>query len=173
MAEIIQKGGRRIPRIDLTPMVDLGFLLITFFVFTAKLSEPLGLEVNMPAEGKGTVVAHHTAFTLLLGNHHKVVCLSGEKAMQEAWNEAEVTDFTPNGLRAALIRHRNEMNALIASGAKGTHTKDEPFVLIKAGDPSQYEDLINALDELQINSIKQYALMDITPEEERIVQQKT
>lgn len=173
MAEIIQKGGRRIPRIDLTPMVDLGFLLITFFVFTAKLSEPLGLEVNMPAEGKGTVVAHHTAFTLLLGNHHKVVCLSGEKAMQEAWNEAEVTDFTPNGLRAALIRHRNVMNAVIATGAKGTHTKDEPFVLIKAGDPSQYEDLINALDELQINGIKQYALMDITPEEERIVQQKT
>lgn len=173
MAEIILKGGKPAPRIDLTPMVDLGFLLITFFVFTSKLSEPMGLVVNMPADGQGTVVADHTAFTLLLGNNHKVVCLSGEKAMKESWNEAEVTDLSPHGLRLALIKHRENMQKIIASGAKGTQSTDKPFVLIKAGNPSRYEDLVNALDELQINGIEQYALMDITPEEELVVQQKT
>lgn len=173
MAEIIFKGGKTSPRIDLTPMVDLGFLLITFFVFTSKLNEPMGLVVNMPADGQGTVVADHTAFTLLLGNNHKVVCLSGKNALNEKWNDAEVTDFGPNGLRAALIRHRENMQKIIASGTKGTRSTDQPFVLIKASQPSQYEDLVNALDELQINGIQQYALMDITPQEEQVVHQKT
>lgn len=69
-------GGRRMKKValkvDMTPMVDLGFLLITFFVFTAKISEPLETDLFMPANGDSTKIKDENVLTTLLGKDNKI-----------------------------------------------------------------------------------------------------
>ena len=53
-------------QIDFAPMVDLGFLLITFFIFTTKMQESKAFELNMPADGAATVTMNAATITLTL-----------------------------------------------------------------------------------------------------------
>lgn len=169
MAEIISKNGKGNPRIDLTPMVDLGFLLITFFIFTTSLSEPKTMEIQMPVEGEPTKLAHHTAMTIFLSKAHKIFYYSGTDAMNNNFEHLAETDFTPAGIRQALLAHAWQVTQAYAEGLKGSSAKDFPFVIIKAGDKSEYSDLVNLLDELMISNIASYALMDMEPAEEKAI----
>ena len=175
MAEIIAKntnsGSKHArkanPRIDLTPMVDLGFLLITFFIFTTSLSEPHTMEMQMPADGEGTALAHHTAMTILLNKNHQVLYYSGVDAMDNKFENLTETNFNNSGIRNALLNHTQNVKQAFADGLKGSTAKDFPFVIIKAGKQSDYGDLVNLLDELMICNIESYALMDTTPDEDK------
>jgi len=172
MAEIILKNNRKgNPRIDLTPMVDLGFLLITFFIFTTTLNEPRTMDIQMPIEGKPTPIAHHTAMTIFLGNHHQLYYYTGEDAMNNQYEQLKLV--TATSIRTALVQHAQEVKEAFASGTKGSTKHDIPFVIIKASASSQYTDLISLLDELAISNISNYALLDITPEEENVILQKS
>jgi biopolymer transport protein ExbD len=173
MAEITLKPGKKaLPRIDLTPMVDLGFLLITFFVFTTSLNEPRGMTIQMPAEGDGTAIGHHVAMTVLLGPSHQLLYLTGEDALNEKWELATKVGFQNTGFRKALQDHQQFVQNAIKQGLRGAKPDDQAFILIKPGQESKYEDLISALDELQINGIYQYALMDISPREEAVLKNR-
>src|SRR5258705_5497897 len=97
MAEILETGidHRRRPgvrrmkkhslRTDMTPMVDLGFLLITFFVFTAELSKPSVVKLNMPIDGPPVLLANSNALTFLLDGNNVVYYYHGD------WKEASAT----------------------------------------------------------------------------------
>lgn len=176
MAENIAKnacaGGRQgrkaNPRIDLTPMVDLGFLLITFFIFTTSLSEPRNMEIQMPAEGfPPTELAHHTAMTIFLSKDHKLLYYTGTDAMNRQFAKLTETGFNDTGIRTALMTHTANVKKAIAEQLKGSSKKDFPFVIIKASHKSDYGDLVNLLDELTISNIGGYALVDMTPDEEK------
>lgn len=168
MAEISSgKGRHRNPRIDLTPMVDLGFLLITFFVFTANLCKPNVMDIIMPKESDNpTEIPHHTAMVILLGKHHQVHYYSGEAAMNEALGKLQTTGFGPQGIRLALREHRQQMHSAMANGLKGSTSTDRPFVILKPGAESDYGDLVDILDELNIAAIHDYALVDISQKEQ-------
>lgn len=172
MAEIIASTGRHAnPRIDLTPMVDLGFLLITFFIFTTTLSEPRTMDINMPMDGEPMPLPHHTAMTVFLGKDHKLFYYSGIDAMNSNFKKLEKTDFT--SIRNALFNHAANIKMAYANGLKGSSKNDFPFIIIKASAESQYSDLVNLLDELSITDTGNYALMDITAEEENEIHQKS
>ena len=59
-------------RIDMTPMVDLGFLLIAFFIFTTESSKPGVTKLYLPHKGDPTKVPDSRSLTILLGGNNHV-----------------------------------------------------------------------------------------------------
>lgn len=163
-----QKGGRRkvaAPRIDLTPMVDLGFLLITFFMFTTTLAQNKALELNMPApqpvNEPPMAFPEEATMTLIPTAHHGLSYYEG--ALKDA-RQIKTTNL--RDLRSVL-QHKQQLVANLP--AKFSANAHQLHVLIKPDDSSQYSDLVAIVDEMLINKIGQYAIVDITEEEARMV----
>src|SRR5665213_2991751 len=167
MAELDTSGGgkhkggkirskKASTRVDLTAMVDLAFLLITFFMYTTTLQKPKAMDLTMPDNSVKTnqlPFAASRAMTLLLGSHNKL-----EWYMGEAGKSAPTVDnYGKDGLRKALIENEKKV--------EDTHALPDNFmiVLIKPSDKSTYENLVATLDEMSITNIKSYAIVKILP----------
>ncbi len=150
MADIDTGGGKKVStKVDMTPMVDLAFLLVTFFMLTTTFNKPQTMEVNMPEktdDNKTMKVAESRTTTLVLAENNKVYYYSGSKEPQ-----IQLTDYSANGLRKVLLNK--------------VKTVKDPIVIIKAKKESKYKNLVDAIDEMAITGIKIYALVDITPED--------
>lgn len=164
----VKKPKKLSTRIDLTPMVDLGFLLITFFIFTTTMSKPKTMEIMMPTEDSVkkedmTKAKDYCTMTVLLSKEHRVYYYTGLADDPMNPPKVEVTYFqNKNGIRDALIAHKKKVYEERMNGAPGHKPDDEPVILIKPDFNSQYEDMVNILDEMQINGINTYAMIDIT-----------
>lgn len=168
MAEISQGGGEKkkggkvrskksSTRIDMTPMVDLAFLLLTFFVMTTTLNKPQTMEITMPEKPKiddpaPPKVNERDVLTIVLGENDKVYWYSGITDPK-----IEVTNFSATGIRKVLQTKKNEIPKLV--------------VLIKPSDKSKYKNMVDILDEMNISVIQRYALVDITPIDEELVKE--
>lgn len=164
MAElnISQKGKRRTvtPRIDFTPMVDLGFLLITFFIYTTTLATPkvidLVMPTNEPANSPHEIPAEST-ITLIPIENHRMAWYEGLPERREQLKTCGLTD-----IRDVLLRKQQQVAAFPATYSRAAH---KVYVLIKPSDMSSYGDVVHILDEMIITGIANYTIMDITPEE--------
>lgn len=163
----VKKGKKLSTRVDLTPMVDLGFLLITFFMFTTTLQQPKTMEINMPYKDKDMIeeeqskVKESTAITVLLSKNHRIYYYEGIGSDAEKPPELKITYFKPkDGIRDVIINKKKEIDDLKRAGTLGP--KDQATILIKPDSTSTYDDLVNILDEMSINAVKVYALVDIT-----------
>ncbi|MGV8091637.1 MAG: ExbD/TolR family protein [Mangrovibacterium sp.] len=171
-------------RVDFTPMVDLGFLLITFFMLSTSMNKPQTMELSMPskdkvAEEEQTKVKASTAVTILLGKEDKVYYYFGT-GTEEADPEVKQTTYTPDGIRAVLLQRNQDVvmkiRQLKAQRANRQISEEEfkkqsteiksdkqaPVVLIKSTDEASYKNLVDILDEMQICNISRYAIVDIT-----------
>lgn len=158
-------------RIDMTPMVDLGFLLITFFIFTSTMSTPAAMDLAMPKDGDPTPSAASGAFTILVGNNGAVAYYEG----QPEAGRGNIHQASLKVLRDALIKKKKEVvaaytpDAVCEANAKAGKTTMENchqqklMVLIKPGAEADYKTVIALLDEMTINQIARYAL--VKPEE--------
>lgn len=178
MAEILNEGGpggrrragvkrrkKHIIRIDMTPMVDLGFLLITFFVFTAQLSKPSSVNLNMPSDEepeKPTELAKSNALTILLDADNRIFYYEGkwDEAIKE--NAVKETNFSYKGGLGDIVRAKQQYLDKYPVDKDG---RDGLMLLIKGSDESVYENFINAMDEVLINEVKRYAVMKMTDQE--------
>ena len=163
----VKKGKKLSTRVDLTPMVDLGFLLITFFMFTTTLSKPKTMQINMPfkdenlKEEEQNKIKESTAMTILLSGNHRIYYYEGIGSDPNKPPELQVTYFRQkDGIRDAIIAKQQEIQGLKRSGALGE--KDQLTVLIKPDVTSTYDDMVNMLDEMSINDVRVYAIVDIT-----------
>lgn len=161
-----QKAKKLSTRVDLTPMVDLGFLLITFFIFTTTMSKPKTMEINMPFkdESKTTSkVKESTVLTVLLSKNHRVYYYEGMGSDATNPPKVELTGFkNPNGIRDVIIDKKKRVDALIKAGANSLTATDNMTVLIKPDMNSTYDDFVNIIDEMSINGVKVYAVVDIS-----------
>jgi biopolymer transport protein ExbD len=159
-----KKGGGKVrskkasTRVDLTAMVDLAFLLITFFILTTTLQKPKAMDLTMPDKDDITknqlpVPATRT-MTVLLGKNNKVEWYIGLPT--NPITPPTVTGFGKNGIRQALFDKGKEI--LAASGKA-------MIVLIKPSDKSTYSDMVTIMDELNIVNNQQRAIVEITPME--------
>ena len=100
-------------------MVDLGFLLITFFMFTTTMLDNKTMDIIMPVEGPPTEIPDHTAMTIFLGKNHTAYYFNGEAALHEEYNQLIRTrDLSPD-LRKALIAHTASIRQAYTDGKKG------------------------------------------------------
>jgi len=159
-----KRGGIRAKkmstRIDMTPMVDLGFLLVTFFILTTTMSKPKAMQIVMPEKDikdstQMSKVRESEAMTILLGAGDKVFYYYGITNPQ-----IQTTNF--NKIRDTLIGRNNYVMGL--ERANGWDQKGV-IVLIKPTDASKYKNLVDMLDEMKVTGIKSYAIVDVTPEE--------
>jgi biopolymer transport protein ExbD len=170
----VKKGKKLSTRIDLTPMVDLGFLLITFFMFTTTLSKPKTMEINMPykdenmKEEEQNKVKSSAAMTILLAKNHRVYYYQGIGDDPTKPPELVPTGFKPDGgIRDAIIAKKQSVEQLKQQGALGP--KDNATFLIKPTENSTYEDLVGILDEMAINDARVFAVVDITAQDKEFI----
>lgn len=156
MAEISQSDGgasrgkirttKRSTKIDMTPMVDLAFLLLTFFILTTTFNDPYVIPLPMPdKEGPQSEINHKNVLNLVLAENNNVFWWDGLDG------KVETTNYSNKGIREILL----------------SHTKANPnvMVLIKPKDDSKYENMVDVLDELTITSTQKYAIVDFTEDD--------
>ena len=159
MAEIDTGGGggkkkgpkKQSTKVDMTPMVDLAFLLITFFMLTTTFNKPQIMEVNMPDknnEDKTIKLNFKRALTIILGNNNRVYFYQGVEDPK-----VSVTDYSDGGLRKVLLDKKKEIRQT---------TGKDMFVVIKATEKSNFKNVVDVLDEMAITSAPTYALADMT-----------
>lgn len=170
----VKKGKKLSTRIDLTPMVDLGFLLITFFMFTTTLAKPKTMEINMPykddalKDEEKNKIKKSVALTVLLSKNHRVYYYEGIGDDPNVAPELKSTNFSSkDGIRDAIIAKKKMVDGMKRSGA--LTAKDEATILIKPDTTSTYSDLVNILDEMNINDVKVYAIIDISDIEQGFI----
>ncbi len=137
--------------VDMTPMVDLGFLLITFFVFTAQLSKPNALQLKMPAESKEPMLTKCSLSFTIVADSAGIVkwygCENGVPA------EKGVSTNGIAGLRHALQQKKDKVMQQTGDG-------HDLFVVIKPLSTCDYQTIVNVLDEMTINDITRYAIAE-------------
>jgi biopolymer transport protein ExbD len=149
----VKKNKKLSTRVDLTPMVDLGFLLITFFVFTTSISEPTAMKLIMPKDAPATPLKESEAVTMVLGEKDMVYYYAG---LLEA-DGSNVTRASLSGFREWLINRRKSA------------PEKNLMVVIKPQQGSLYKNTVDALDEMMINDVKSYAIVDVTERENRLI----
>lgn len=169
----VKKGKKMSTRVDLTPMVDLGFLLITFFMFTTTLSKPKTMQINMPTDEKveeadKTKIKASTVITVLLSKNHRIYYYEGIGDDPTKPPDVKVTYFKPkDGIRDVIINKKKMVADMVRSGQLGP--KDQTTILIKPDNNSTYEDMVNILDEMSINDVRVYAIVDISPVDQEFI----
>lgn len=162
------KGKKMSTRVDLTPMVDLGFLLITFFMLTTTLNKPSAMELNVPVKDdekktKEPEVKETKVLTLLLDKNDKIYWYVG---LSEA--KLDSTDYSPEGVRKLLIDQRNRV---ATAPEYAQDSSREVIVLLKPSNKSRYKNMVDILDEIHIADVKRYALLGISKAEEDYIKQ--
>ncbi|MCP9754821.1 biopolymer transporter ExbD [Lacihabitans sp. CCS-44] len=162
MAEITENlaNGKRTLRKnsskpDMTPMVDLGFLLITFFMFTTTFSNPNMMKLFMPEKGDETGdVSVKNSITFILGKNDRVFW--HQKDLKNlAKSDLVETDFTINGIRQQILEKLK------------TSSNPKNFtVIIKPSNDANFKNTVDILDEMEITNMKRYALVDLFPAEQ-------
>jgi len=197
MGEIIQeekgkKGGKRkakkhSTRIDMTPMVDLMCLLITFFMLTTAFSKSKVMVITMPdktpdkEKTDGPIISAFRTLNILLTDGDKVYYYQG-LAEPKKLPELIKTDFSKDGIRKVLLlrnkdlftkiaeyREKRLTGKLVVADTTADNTikkfksedKKGPIVLIKADEKTKYKDIVNIIDEMAICNIASYAIVDL------------
>lgn len=211
MAEIAESGGgghgkggkkrakKQSTRVDMTPMVDLAFLLLTFFVLTSTFSKPKSMELSLPAEpppGSPPPPEVKKGVTFLLTKDDRIFYYVGqfnapgnEKGLPPT--QLSETNFSPEGLHALLMKENkwanDEIDKLKAQNkaktladttfkrlaVEATANNEAITVLIKTDDQATYKNAIDMLDELKICNVGKRVLgVEMMAAEYALLQEK-
>jgi biopolymer transport protein ExbD len=159
------RGKKLSTKVDLTPMVDLAFLLITFFMLTTSLNKPKAMDLNMPKKDKikQQDVKESQVINILLGKDDVVWYYETSDGKM---TDMKQTGFGANGVRDIVLRKQKRVEKMFG------HDKDmydKTIVLIKMAEGSKYKNMVDILDEMDITSTKIYAIQDIVPIEQETI----
>jgi biopolymer transport protein ExbD len=206
MAEIIQEekgGGKKkakklLPHMDMTPMVDLMMLLITFFMLTTSLSKAKVMEITLPDKitdpnQEAPKISASRTLNIILGPDNKLYWYPGAVKPEDFNNLPPLmeTDYGSDGVRKLLLERNRTLakkiddfkNDVITGKIKisqdsvastirqfGRIDDTGPIVLVKAYKNANYGNFVDILDEMNITGIARYTFMKIAWYEERMVE---
>lgn len=191
------KAKKHSTKVDMTPMVDLAFLLLTFFVLTSTFSKPKTMEITFPVPPDDLTKVEPmkvNGYTFLLTKDNRVF-----------WYSGEFKDVPKNGLPATTLTELKfgedlnkfllDKNDLVVKeikelkkkrlskeiddttyknlAIKSKSNKEAPFFVIKADDKAVYRNLIDLIDEFNICNVGKYAVTDIMMSELTLLNQAT
>ena len=150
-------------RVDMTPMVDLGFLLITFFMFTTNFTKPNVMDLSYPPKppiDHGNVIDFRNQITFIMGKENRVF-----------YYQEEMKNLNSTILKETSFRGNEIAN--IISEAKKNAPKPENFtVIIKPTDDANYKNFVDMLDNMSITKSELYGISEIKPIEEKVYLEK-
>ena len=153
----VKKPAKKSTRVDLTPMVDLGFLLITFFVFTTTMQQPTAMHMAVPKDDPTikTEVKQSGAMTILLGKGDQVYYYYGQ--LTNPSEQFKVSSYS---------KIRDE----ILSKVRNTPIGDL-MIVIKPNADATFKNTVDIFDEMTIDHVinGHYALDKITPDEDKFI----
>jgi biopolymer transport protein ExbD len=153
----VKKSKKLSTRVDLTPMVDLGFLLITFFIFTTTMSQPTAMKLYLPKDADKpedqNKAKQSGVITILLGKDDNVFYYEG------------ILDNTASNFKSTTYK---EIRNVLLDKKSRTPEKDL-VVVLKPSEECTYRNVVDILDEMAVNVLKRYALVDISTVETQLV----
>jgi biopolymer transport protein ExbD len=153
----VKKAKKLSTRVDMTPLVDLGFLLITFFIFTTSMSTPSTMDLFMPKdtekEEEQNKAKESGALTIMMGNDNHVYYYEGKLA-------PDASNFKSTNFK--------EIRDVIIDKKRRTPIEDL-VIVIKPNEQATYKNTVDMMDEMTINEIKRFALVDISPVENQLI----
>lgn len=188
----VKKAKKLSTRVDMTPMVDLGFLLITFFIFTSTMSSPKAMDLRMPKDVKDPNQQNEAkesgALTIMLGKGDQVYYYEGKL-------KEDGSNFVPStfkGIRDEIIKKKQDVisrhvhdldkpESTCKEMQERARTNNDPdwknacldrdfVVIIKPDKDATYKNTVDILDEMTINQVKTYAMVKIFDPEYQLIQ---
>lgn len=172
MAEVVaqeKQGGskqrKKMIRVDMTPMVDLGFLLITFFMFTTNFTKPNVMDLGLPAKDPihlpNKVIDVKNQVTFILGKDNRVFYHQSSKEDLNASNLKE-TNFSGINITKVISEAYNK-----------APNKENFTIIIEPTDDANYKNFVDVLDNIAISKKERYGVTDIKPWEKKVYEELT
>ncbi|WP_160135893.1 ExbD/TolR family protein [Chryseobacterium sp. c4a] len=174
MAEVIAqekqtgKQKKKLIKIDMTPMVDLNFLLLMFFMFTTNFTKPNVMDLGLPAKDHNpkpfiddVLIRDKNQVTFILGKDNRIF-----------YHQSNKDDLNINNLKETSFSGIN-VSKIISEAYKNAPNKENFTVIIKPTDEASYKNFVDMLDNLAIAKKERYGVADIKPWETKIYQQLT
>jgi biopolymer transport protein ExbD len=166
----VKKGKKLSTRVDLTPMVDLGFLLITFFIFTTTMSQPTAMKLILPDDKvkpeEQNKAKESGALTIIMGDDNHIYYYEGQ-LKPDASNFLSASYNGENSIREIIMKKKVQVRSIAQDPSD---PEKDLVIVIKPSSKCNYKNVIDILDEMSINVVKKYALVDIFDIEEQLVQ---
>lgn len=147
MAELTASSDKKaLPKVDLTAMVDLAFLLITFFMLTTTLAKPVAMDIVKPDDGEITLAfpASRT-MTILLGSENKIAWYMGEAGK----NRPNIEGFS--SIRKTILMNKDKVLHAAATSSDGA--RGSLLVIIKPTSGANFQNFTDIMDEIKITGI--------------------
>lgn len=154
------------PTVDMTPMVDLNFLLLMFFMFTSTFSKPNVMDLGLPAKPKDrpddpiTEINLKNSISILIGKDNRVF-----------WHQEDNTSLTNANLNETTF-DREGIRKIIQQAKNGAVDQNKFTVIIKPTDDAVYKNFVDILDEMAITKNERYGVTDVKPWEVAIYKKK-
>jgi biopolymer transport protein ExbD len=152
----VKKSKKLSTRVDLTPMVDLGFLLITFFIFTTTMSRPRAMPLILPKDAPPIdqqPVTKSAVITFLLAKNDQVYYYEGDDPKQ-----MKTSDF--KSIRNVILDKKRRTDPTWFQ------------VILKPSKDATYKNTVAILDEMAIDDVHHYAMVDLSSQEYQLMQAK-
>jgi biopolymer transport protein ExbD len=154
-----KKAKRRSKRIgfhlDMTPMVDVAFLLLTFFMLTTTFSKSNTMEINLPPEMTEVKVAETNVMTLRITGDGMAYCSLGDQAPKRIplYDQQDSHQFLLSAPLRQLLKQQTKAN-------------EKLVIVVKISDKARYKQLVDIIDELNLMKIDRFSLDDYTEQDE-------